>query len=650
MFNTDAFMKHLYYDKNYGGENNGKYPVIGKVISSLFNDTTQPFVQRQLNVEIRRNRPFLIPGSADKKRHNFGFGSILDDCHYIGDYPLTDHDKQEINKSFPNFSFNSLGEYASLNRRTRNTHWETNDLVFFPSTTFRSGSTTQIFDPKTQFMKFVCENTKYKDYLDTNNGIFYFDSYKDLPGDLDECEKLFDKDVLEIKKLVNDIGRLQEITEYEQLNLALYDDSNIIEETFVQRFNKQIQLYGFISIPFAHAKKNHLITLKNLLPFRVNTDVEKQNISFELSYLEKEDDIVTNDKKIHNLSIVCVENKRPMPIIKKEVTIEALQAFDKYQKLNPIDIKITDSEVFKELTFISNRRIKYRFIPNTFLFSSSVQQETEVIFLTVTGLNEARDIFINGKSYKAIGCIYTNEIEGWDQIKKTTSNWVSCKLSNSKYPFGVKHLGFEFDTTRLKALIDFTLYLIDQNGNEIKMVFSSAKHTFFKFHNSNYFIMLKVKKTINSKQSTSEIDQWENEIKNSIKQMYIQSQNDSKLIEKYEKAFQTIKQEYALLYKENEELKKTIEQMKSNEKSLSENVGRKRSRLDYEDEYKNNENVQYIVRKKKKTPKIIYEDEEEETDSENDENNDEKRKIEETIVRKKSNKKNKKGISKVIKM
>ena len=162
--------------------------------------------------------------------------------------------------------------------------------------------------------------------------------------------------------------------------------------------------------------------------------------------------------------------------------------------------------------------------------------------------------------------------------------------------------------------------------------------------------MLKVKKTINSKQSTSEIDQWENEIKNSIKQLYIQSQNDSKLIEKYEKAFQTIKQEYALLYKENEELKKTIEQMKSNEKSLSENVGRKRSRLDYEDEYNNNENVQYIVCKKQKTPKIIYEDEEEETDSENDESNDEKRKIEETIERKKSKKKNKKGISKVIKM
>ena len=160
--------------------------------------------------------------------------------------------------------------------------------------------------------------------------------------------------------------------------------------------------------------------------------------------------------------------------------------------------------------------------------------------------------------------------------------------------------------------------------------------------------MLKVKRTTNSKQSTSEIDQWENEIKNSIKQMYIQTQNDSKLIEKYEKAFQTIKEEYAVLYKENQELKKTIEQMKSNEKSLSES--RKRSRLDYEDEYNNAENVQYIVRKKKKTPKIIYEDEEEETDSENDESSDEKKKIEESIVKKRPTKKNKKGISKVIKM
>ena len=95
--------------------------------------------------------------------------------------------------------------------------------------------------------------------------------------------------------------------------------------------------------------------------------------------------------------------------------------------------------------------------------------------------------------------------------------------------------------------------------------------------------------------------------------------------------------------------------MKSQQKiSLSENQ-RKRplSRFDYENEYNENENVQYIVRKKRKIPKkIIYE--EEETDSENDEIDGERKvidRVEETIEKKKRIKKpNKKGISKSIKM
>ena len=91
-------------------------------------------------------------------------------------------------------------------------------------------------------MKFVCSKTKYEDYLNSNSGIFYFDSYKGLPNDLAECEKLFDEEVLKIKKLVGDIGELKEITEDEQLTLILYDDSNLIEEAFIQRFNKQLQL------------------------------------------------------------------------------------------------------------------------------------------------------------------------------------------------------------------------------------------------------------------------------------------------------------------------------------------------------------------------------------------------------------------------
>ena len=265
-FIVNDFMREMCYVRRFQSVQNGKWKVIGNYHQSTFNGDEQPFIQKVSSVEIQRNKPFLIPGSADNKRHNFGFGLILDECTYIGWYKLTDHDKQEINKLHPDFSFNTLGEYVSHSRSTRNTKWEIGDLTLFPSTEYKSRGKTKTFDIKKHFMKFVCSNTKYEDYLDSNIGIFYFDSYRDLPDDLQECEKLFDKDVLEIKKLVQDIGAINEITKDEQLNLSLYDDSNLIEETYIQRFNKHLQLYGFISIPFANTKKSNIITLNNLLP------------------------------------------------------------------------------------------------------------------------------------------------------------------------------------------------------------------------------------------------------------------------------------------------------------------------------------------------------------------------------------------------
>ena len=136
--------------------------------------------------------------------------------------------------------------------------------------------------------------------------------------------------------------------------------------------------------------------------------------------------------------------------------------------------------------------------------------------------------------------------------------------------------------------------------------------------------MLKVKRAVNSKNSTNQIDEWENDIKNSIKKIYIQNQKDHDLMNQYENALQKLKQEYTLLYKENEELKKTVQEIKLSQQSASSTIENQRkrpfSRFNYENEYDENENVQYIVGKKRKIPKKknIYE-EEEESDSENDE-------------------------------
>ena len=52
---------------------------------------------------------------------------------------------------------------------------------------------------------------------------------RNIPKPLTDCEKLFDKDVLEIKQLVKDIGDLKNLIHKEQKNFILYDDSNIIK-------------------------------------------------------------------------------------------------------------------------------------------------------------------------------------------------------------------------------------------------------------------------------------------------------------------------------------------------------------------------------------------------------------------------------------
>ena len=132
--------------------------------------------------------------------------------------------------------------------------------------------------------------------------------------------------------------------------------------------------------------------------------------------------------------------------------------------------------------------------------------------------------------------------------------------------------------------------------------------------------MLKVKRVAQPNFSKSDLENWQNDIKNAIKGLYVKTQEDSKTINKYSEAFQKVKNEYALSYKELQEVKKinqqlqqqhhaeTIPQTYQNYNQLpQQHLPQKRhfSRYDYENE----DNVQYIVRKKQKTPrtKIIHE-------------------------------------------
>ena len=125
--------------------------------------------------------------------------------------------------------------------------------------------------------------------------------------------------------------------------------------------------------------------------------------------------IETTDSKIKNFSILVTSEKN-MKII-DEIETEGFQNFEQYMKINPINIQIIDPEIQTKLMFYS-KKYKYRFIANSLLFSSWIKEDTKIIFITTNGLNDAKDILINGKIFQGIGVIYISEIENWDKIKK----------------------------------------------------------------------------------------------------------------------------------------------------------------------------------------------------------------------------------------
>ena len=137
---------------------------------------------------------------------------------------------------------------------------------------------------------------KFKEWLCTDKRIFMKQYLKKIPK---YCEELFDKDALEIKQLVKDIGDLNTLIHREQKKFVLYDDSNIIRNTYLTELYKNIQSYGRISFQYDYNNEN-VINWKNKLRFKINHNTKKEFITLQL------EDILTPKKlkqKIQKLQI-----------------------------------------------------------------------------------------------------------------------------------------------------------------------------------------------------------------------------------------------------------------------------------------------------------------------------------------------------------
>ena len=149
-----------------------------------------------------------------------------------------------------------------------------------------------------------------------------------------------------------------------------------------------------------------------------------------------------------------------------QIIIESFQNFAQYEKINPVEIQLTDQEIQSKLLYCS-KRYKYRFLANSLLFSSAVKEDINAIFITTNGSNDAKEILINGKLFQGIGVIYISEKENWDKIKHV-SHQTNVILTDSAFPTAAKHFAFAFETADLPNLLNFEYSLITNKGKVLE--------------------------------------------------------------------------------------------------------------------------------------------------------------------------------------
>ena len=65
------------------------------------------------------------------------------------------------------------------------------------------------------------------------------------------------------------------------------------------------------------------------------------------------------------------------------------------ENLNPIDVSLDSNSLINEL--LKYKKYKYRFIIANLLSSSSIKNDTQVIFISCDELKNAKEAFINSK-------------------------------------------------------------------------------------------------------------------------------------------------------------------------------------------------------------------------------------------------------------
>ena len=97
------------------------------------------------------------------------------------------------------------------------------------------------------------------------------------------------------------------------------------------------------------------------------------------------------------------------------VIIRGQQIFEDGREKNPIEIKIEDNRIHNFFNKYKNNKVKFKLIG--LLIASSVQNDTEKIFLRTTGLKPAKYALLNDEYKQIIRIANLKQIENWVALK-----------------------------------------------------------------------------------------------------------------------------------------------------------------------------------------------------------------------------------------
>ena len=139
-------------------------------------------------------------------------------------------------------------------------------------------------------------------------------------------------------------------------------------------------------------------------------DVYKNKIELKLGKVHTKTSFSTPRDNVLNFGVLCTKKnktigkKREMSHeIVDTIHILGLQNFDDYSRLNPVEITIDSNKIIETLS--NYKKYTFRFILKSLLFSTNLQKNTDVIFITCDGLPEAKSAPVNLKIYKTLGVV-----------------------------------------------------------------------------------------------------------------------------------------------------------------------------------------------------------------------------------------------------